>query len=213
MQWEEPIVYLDLERRVKHETCDRYFPDRLIDVRDVLVVDKHYNTDYYLSYLALKKEIESCLGKKEGVPATLVVDGITDVRNNYCKALWLHKNPGKRQPGKESWRLINEWTREILEPLMNLSKVLGLDLVFTAQCKDKYVTVSAKDEGKRVREQSTDGRVPNTKDWQNYGSSVLAELSNIGKKYFVKITKSPIGRDNFEITGRSLYGVLVEKGL
>lgn len=215
LQWEEPITYLDLEKRVKKETYNRHFSNRLIDIKDVVVVDKQYKTDYYASYLKLKSEIGGFLKlKSDEVPSTLVVDGVTDVRNNYCKALWLNKNPGKKQPGRESWRVINDWTRDLLEPLMNMSKVLDFNLVFTAQFKDDYTTVSGRDErGKQIKESSKGGRIPATKDWQNYGGSTLVELSCERGKYRASITKSPVGLDEFEITGKSLYEELIERGI
>lgn len=215
LQWEEPIIYIDLEKRVEKETYNRHFPDCLIDIKDVVVVSKQYKTDYYASYLKLKTEIDRFLKLKSNeIPSTLVIDGVTDVRNNFCKALWLNKNPGKKQPGRESWRVINDWVKDLLEPLMNMSKIMNFNLVFTAQFKDDYTIVSGRDErGKPIKESSKGGRVPAAKDWQNYGGNTLVELSCVGKMYQASITKSPVGIDKFEITGLSLFDELLERGI
>jgi len=210
MQCEEPIEYWDLEKR--GELTINQFPDQLIDLKDLKRFTTNYRDDHYQTYLEFSKTVEDFLKKTE-LPQTLVVDGISDVRNHLALAKWQH-DTGKKKPGEYTWGVINDITKNLLSPLINMSIVKGFDLIFTAQFVDKYTTVSVQDDmGRPIRKSAKNGRVPATKDWQNYGVNTLVELSQARGKYYAKITKSPVGIDEFEITGLSLFDELINRGI
>jgi len=213
MQCEEPIEYWDLEKKAKKTI--KSHSDKLIELKDLKKLTKAYHDDFYKSYIELKKETDRFLALlPEELPATLVVDGITDIRNEYCKAKYLHDNPGLKQVGEQGWRVINPLVRDIVLPLINMATVHDFHLVFTAQFTDVYGAVTSQDEkGRDVRKSGKLRRGSSAKDWQGFKVFTLVELSTHKKKYYAEITKSPVGIDEFEITGLSLFDELINRGI
>ncbi len=212
MQWIESITYLDLEKR--GTLTIKQFLDKLIDLKDLKQFTNTYRDDYYASYLAFKHEVELFLKTpKEELPQTLVVDGISDVRNYLALAKWQH-DTGKTKPGEFTWGIINDIAKDLVSPLINMATVHGFDLVLTAQFTNDYAPITVIDDrGRSTRKNAKCGRIPATKDWQDYGVNVLVRLSTRKRRYYAEIVKSPVGMDEFEITGKSLYEELLERDL
>jgi len=213
MMFEEPIEYWDLEK--KAQKTIKLHSDKLIELKDLKQLTKNYRDDFYKSYLELKREADRFLAlPPEELPAALVIDGITDIRNEYCKAKYLHDNPTLKQVGEQGWRVINPLVRDLVVPLINMATVHDFHLVFTAQFTDIYGAVTSRDEkGKDVRKSGKLRRGSSAKDWQDFKVFTLVELSTRKKKYYAEITKSPVGIDEFEITDLSLFDELIERGI
>ena len=209
---EEDILFFDLEMRGKDILP--YFPDLMVDHRDILQINKTtYKKDYYKSYMEFEKQVQEFILSTE-LPSTVIVDGVSDLRNKYAKAKWSHDNPKRKQPMPEDYREINPLAENLIEPLMNKSTVCGFDLICTSQLEDVN-TVSTKndDRNRTVKSSIREGERPQLKKYQSHGATVLVTLSASKKKYYAEVTKSQIGIDEFEITKLSLYEELVKRGL
>ena len=212
LRGEEDILFFDLEGRgIK---ILKYFPDLMVDHRNILQINKtNYKKDYYKSYIELEKQIQAFLASDE-IPSTVIVDGVSDLRNKYAKAKWLHDNPKRKQPMLDDYREINPLAENLIEPLMNKADVCGFDLICTSQLEDISTVLTKKDDKNRTVKSSTrEGERPQLKKYQSHGADVLVTLTAAKKKYYAEVTKSPIGIDEFEITGKSVYEELVNRGL
>jgi len=213
MFFEEPIVILDMENRVK-PIRDKYFKERMIDILPLKKYDSKYNEDYHESYLALKEAVQQVVQGE--LPATIVVDGISDIRNNYAMAEWLHRHTNRKKATEFDYAEINKITKNILMPLVNLSRDKGCNLVLTAQFTDRYGAVTATNEhGQTITKSGKLGREPEYKDYISYEVDALVELTTDRKTktYKAICTKSIVGLWEEDITGKKLYEVLLEKGL
>jgi len=76
----------------------------------------------------------------------------------------------------------------------------------TAQFKDDYA-MNNKGESTKV------GRIPSLKEWMSYNVDTLITLTYQKSKYRAICTKSLVGCWDEDITHKSLYDLLVEKGV
>ncbi len=211
MLFEEPVKILDMENR-DQRSFDRNHSDRIIDICPILMKVNHIS-DYYKSYLNLKKVIDMIVISKPEF-RTLVLDGISDIRSKYAKAKWLNDHPKRKNPLPEEWAEINETTRQLLDPLIGMARDLGFHLVFTAQFCDEYGKVEKQnDYGKSIITSEKLGREPNVEDWQAYNVDSHIILEYRKPKYFSNCIKSIAGCWEEDITGKNLYDILVEKGV
>lgn len=211
MLFEEPIKILDMENR-DQRSFDRNHSDRIIDVFPILVKINHVK-DYYQSYLNLRKTIDTILKSKPDF-RTLVLDGISDVRGKYAKAKWFNDHPKRKNPQPEEWTEINETTRQLLDPLIDMARDFDFHLIFTAQFCDEYGKVEKQnDNGKIVIGSEKLGREPNVEDWQAYNVDTHIILEYRKPKYFMNCIKSIAGCWEEDITGKNLYDILIKKGV
>lgn len=214
---DDRIRVIDTENRVQ-QTIEFHRIDRDIKVVNVLKTytanDKKknqikYQPDFLASYHALRDEIEKCLDYTSNYDV-LVIDGISPVRSQYCLAKWYSDNSGRKQPTSFEWAAINEDARQLLEPLIHMSRVEHKTIIFTAQMNDKYL------KDKLV------GRELDMRDWGKYNVDYIIELSRpvtedgdiIDGQYTAKCTKSIIGSWQEDISGmRNLYDVFLELGI
>lgn len=217
--FDEKVVVLDLENR-DETTRARYFNDQLIEVIPIKQINDDFANDYAASYYELERQIES-IKKDHSEIGTIVVDGISDIRNKYAKKKWLSENPTRKNPRMEEWTIINNDTAILLEPLINMTRQGLIDnLVMTAQMKDNYSAGFEQTERKMVKVSIKDGRIPATQDWQDYDVDVVINLRHPQKKtqvdlskYVAHCTKSPVGAWEEDITDVCLYDLLLELGL
>jgi hypothetical protein len=230
---EATTEFWDIECKNK-DLQDKYFSDRLINRRDLLVFDNNFLEDWYATYLVLRKEVDGIIklgqevrsGKRKDIGFSwLIVDGISPIRNNIMLAKWLYdhseKVTGKKsraQPNEFEWADINEGVRNLLFPLINMT-VAGIipNLLFTAEFKDSYEAIEVFDErqNKIVKKSVKVGREPAYNDYLGYKLYTLLELhEDIKKKtYSIVCTKSLIGMWSEDVTKKSAYDIILSKGL
>ena len=198
MGFEEPILYLDMENRANN-TVQRYYADKLIDLKPCMQYSKEFKEDHVATLNSFEKEL------KLAEYSTIVIDGISEIRE-YCHTKWAQINKRKRAATPGDWELINDMVRELLFPLINECRNKGVHLVMTAQFKDDYALDS---EGKSTKI----GRIPALKEWITYMVDVLIILEYKKPQYRAVCTKSLAGCWEENITAKSLYDVLLEKGV
>ena len=214
MQSEEDIIILDMENRLE-EKRKRFFPDRLITIKNLMKYDPYFNEDQIGSFNAFIQEVKDLVKTKEP-PRTVVIDGIGDLRD-FAHAKWAYDNNRKRASNPGDWEHINDLVRDTLFPLINWGRAKDVNIIFTSSMKDDYTVVER--DGKK--ESAKCGRVPAHKDWVSYNVDLLVDMwqplnPKTGKptgQYMATVTKSPIGTFEEEITGKSLWTVLGERGL
>ena len=126
----------------------------------------------------------------EELPKTIVIDGISDLRD-YAISAWVIKNNIERMTqGKVArksigeknigaWGEVNQTVRDILEPLINLALIEDINLLLTAQFKEEWLG------GEKV------GYIPDLKPWMSYPVPCLFELTNDKGEYALACTKEP----------------------
>ena len=199
MGWEEPILYLDMENRTQ-KTLDNYYMDKIITIKKCMAFTKEYKEDHITTLQNFEKE---CKGIEEAT--TIVIDGISDIRD-YAATKWAIKEKRKRPMNPGDWEQINDIVRDLLFPLINQCRIKEINLVMTAQFKDDYALDS---EGKS----SKIGRIPALKDWISYNVDSLITMEYRKPHYRAICTKSLVGCFEENITGKSLYDILIEKGV
>jgi hypothetical protein len=131
------------------------------------------------------------------LPRTIVLDGISDLRGYSEDALIIRTNRKLVAKGKEpnkaigksniaGWSEVNNMVKEILKPLINLALSEDLNLLFSAQMKDRYMN------GEIV------GSVPDYKAWISYPIPSLFTLSYNGGGYRIDSNKDPTNPRWFE---------------
>ena len=106
------------------------------------------------------------------LPKTIVVDGISDIRD-YAVEAWIIKH--NEETTKEhltsikykdwnAWGEVNSIVREILEPLINLALEEDINLLMTAQMKEDYI------------DDTKVGYKPDLKAWMSYPVECLFTL-------------------------------------
>ena len=133
--FDEEVVILDCENRDEDKRKD-LFSDRLITVIECKKIHmeadkskgiKKYGNDYIGSYFKLLSEIDKLIENHDGIE-TIVIDGITDIRNNYAKAKWDADNPTRKNPRPEEWGSIN---RDVANTTCDFKrKIKGYSFVF-----------------------------------------------------------------------------------
>lgn len=233
MDVEEPIEMWDVENK-NTDLQNEYYSEKLINRKDLLAFDNTFHEDWYATYLNLKKEIDNLIKLGQEVKAKkrdsigfewLVVDGVSPIRNKCMLAKWLHDHskkitgkPDRKQPNEFEWGDINDDVRELLFPLINMT-VAGIipNLLFTAEFKDSYESLEVFDElrGKIIKKSVKSGREPAYSDYLGYKLYTLLELHTDvkTKKYRVVCTKSLKGIWDADVTDKSVYDVLLSKGL
>lgn len=214
--FDETVVVLDLENR-DEKTRARYYTDRLIEVIPIKQIDDNFANDYAASYYELEKQVDIIKNNYSEI-GTVVIDGISDIRNKYAKKKWLSENPNRKNPRMEEWTIINNDTAKLIEPLINMARYGHIDnLVMTAQMKDNYNAGYEQTERKMIKVSVKDGRVPATQDWQDYDVDIVINLQHPRKKtqvdlskYIAYCTKSPVGAWEDDITSKCLYDLLLE---
>ena len=105
------------------------------------------------------------------LPKTIVVDGISDIRD-YAIEAWIIKHneetgdhlTGIKYKDWGAYGEVNSTVREILEPLINLALEEDLNLFLTSQMKEDYVN------------DAKVGYKPDLKDWMSYPVQCLFTL-------------------------------------
>lgn len=214
---DDRIRVIDTENRVQ-QTIDFHGIDRDITVVNVLKTygktDRKknqikYQPDFLASYDKLRDEIEYTVDNSDEFD-TLVIDGISPIRNQYCKAKWFRDNTGRKGIMPTEWGDINEDQRQLIEPLIHMSRIERKTVILTAQMTDMY------------RKDVMVGRQLDVKDWGNYNVDYIIELSRplddsgniIPYKYSAKCIKSIVGSWYEDLSDkRNLYDVFLELGI
>lgn len=197
--WEEPILWIDMENRVKR-TVDKYYADKLITIKQCLAYTKDFGEDH----IKTLDNLELALKDLKGF-ATVGFDGIGDLRD-MAHTKWCIKNKRKHAVNPGDWEEVNEVVRELLFPLINQCRNQNIHLVMTAQFKDDYI-VTAKGESSKA------GRIPSLKEWMTYNVDTLITLKYEKAKYRAICTKSLIKCWDEDVTDMSLFEILQEKGV
>ena len=234
--WEEPIKYLNLEdeendqnNRLK-KLIAKEFSDRMIDVsylRKIYFADckvgkltkKAYDVDGINSLKAFISEVDKIIKSKPGY-VSYVVDGISGLRE-FAHDMWCVENGRQHAVNPGDWSEVNDIVRDKLRPLVMWAKYHGVNLVMTAEMKDEYVVIIKTDkQGKKVEESVKAGRIANYKEWAAYGVNNIIEMitekdgaKKPTGKYFAYCEKSLAGSWSENITNKSLYDLLIEKGV
>lgn len=121
---------------------------------------------------------------------TIVVDGISDIRD-YATSEWLindnairrkNQKPPRKSIGGENkfaWSEINDRVRRLIEPLMNWTMHNHLNLILTAQMKDRYLNDT------RV------GSEVDVKAWLMYPAETILVLGHEKEHYWLQRVKVP----------------------
>jgi len=124
------------------------------------------------------------------LPKTIVIDGISDLRD-YAISAWVIKNnierkaegkPPRKSIGEKNigaWGEVNQVVRDLLEPLINLALIENINLLMTAQFKEEWLG------GDKV------GYIPDLKPWMSYPIPCLFSLYSTEKGYSLTCTKEP----------------------
>ena len=233
MEVEEPIMFWDIENK-NEEMQNKYYPHKLINRKDLLVFDDTFHEDWYGTYLTLKSEVDKIIALGQKVRSGelnyigfewLVIDGISPIRNKIMYAKWIHDHskavtgkPSRKRPNEYEWGTINEYVRGLLFPLINMV-VAGIipNLLFTAEFVDRYELIDVYDEAvnKIVTKSVKNGMKPAYKTDLGYKGYTLFEFYCDIKtgKYSVTCTKSLTGVWKEDVTGRSVFDVLLARGL
>ncbi len=233
MEVEEPIEFWDIENK-NFDMQEKYYSDKLITRKDLLIFDDRFKEDWYATYLSLKNEVDGVIKLGQQVRAGtlddigfewLVIDGISPIRNKIMYAKWIHDHSkavtgkaSRKRPNEYEWGAINEYVKELLFPLINMV-VAGIipNILFTAEFKDHYEIIEVFDESRNkiVKKSVKSGREPAYNDYLGYKGYTLLELDCDSKtgKYTVACTKSLNGVWSEDVTGRSVFNVLLSRGL
>lgn len=207
LRWSEPVEVWDLEDR------DKAPEGRMVTVRRIKVLTAGYTQDYKESLANLRAAASAWLMNPE--PPTLVIDTVSDIRKPYCFEEWMTAHTGRRNPMPEEWREINDAVRAIVNPLMNRARKEGIDFIMIAQMCDQYGKVY--DDRVKKDVSAKVGRERNVENWQEYETDVNVDLYVENHKgdvaFIARCDKSPVGCWTEDVTGLSLYDVLVEMGL
>jgi len=235
--WDELIKYLNLEdgKDDKNNRLEAlitaYYPDRIIErvhlctlfPKDTMVGKikrKAYQIDGIGSLKAFNEQIDKLLSSNTCEYATIVVDGITPLRD-FAHDLWCLENGRLHAVNPGDWSEVNDIVRDKLQPLTTWGKRNGVNIVLTAQMKDDYQTLRKKDKaGKAIEESVKVGRIGNFKEWQTYGVNTIIELitekdalKRPTGKYLAVCEKSIAANWTEDITNKSLFEVLQERGI
>ena len=124
------------------------------------------------------------------LPRTIVIDGISDLRD-YAISAWVIKDnierkaqgkPPRKRIGERNigaWGEVNQTVRDLLEPLINLALINDISLLMTAQFKEEWLG------GDKV------GYIPDLKPWMSYPIPCLFSLFSSEKGYSLSCTKEP----------------------
>ena len=147
------------------------------------------NDDPFRTLAAVTKWIDR-LYMARPRPATIILDGISDLREYAMYAWILADNADRIAKGREpregigeknlgAWGKVNNAVKEIVTPLVNLGLKHGLNVIMTAQMKDRYIS------GDIV------GTKPDIKSFVSYPVPCLFTLSYDEKGYNINCTKEP----------------------
>lgn len=140
--------------------------------------------------------LQNVLGWKNSImhltelPKTIVIDGISDLRDYAINAWLIKNNEDRKMQGKPplkgigeknigAWGEVNQTVRDLLEPLINLALVEDINLLMTAQFKEEWLG------GDKV------GYIPDLKPWMSYPVPCLFSLYSTEKGYSLMCTKDP----------------------
>lgn len=219
MLFEEPVLILDIENRDEKKRA-RFFKDKLIRVIEIKQYDENFKSDYNYSCQKLYEEIKNIIANHDEI-STIVIDGITDVRNKLSRARWLKNHPKRKNPMSTDYREINDTVRKLIEPLINLARETDTNLILTAQMVGKYGKVKQNLEGQMIPVSANIGRKPASMDSIDFDVDIIINLNHPADRkgrldlntYIATCTKSDIGTWEYDITNTNLYDLLLELNL
>lgn len=153
--------------------------------------------------------------KSQPLPQTIVLDGVSDLREYAIDAWTIKDNAARIAKGREprkgigeknlaGWSEVNTIVKHILKPLVNLALKERLNFIMTAQMRDKYM------DGEII------GKEPAFKSYISYPVPCLFTLSNNGNGYNLESTKDPLNprwRETNITKGTGLLDALIKHGL
>lgn len=148
-------------------------------------------------------------------PQTIVLDGVSDLREYAIDAWTINDNAVRIAKGREprkgigeknlaGWSEVNTIVKHILKPLVNLALKERLNFIMTAQMRDKY------------RDGEIIGKEPAFKSYISYPVPCLFTLSNSGNGYNLDSTKDPLNprwRETNIAKGTGVLDALIKHGL
>jgi hypothetical protein len=149
------------------------------------------------------------------LPRTIVLDGVSDLREYAIDAWTIKDNAVRIAKGREprkgigeknlaGWSEVNTIVKHILKPLVNLALKEHLNFIMTAQMRDKYM------DGEII------GKEPAFKSYISYPVPCLFTLSNNGNGYSIDSTKDPLNprwRETNIAKGTGLFDALIKHTL
>jgi hypothetical protein len=153
--------------------------------------------------------------KSQPLPQTIVLDGVSDLREYAIDAWIITDNAARiangRAPRKQlgeknltGWGEVNTMVKHIIKPLVNLALKEHLNFIMTAQMRDKYL------DGEII------GKEPAFKSYISYPVPCLFTLSNSGNGYNLDSTKDPINprwRETNIVKGTGVLDALIKHKL
>ena len=181
-----------LELKDKEKIMARESADFVPEVLYKVYPDDHNlrgNEDPFKTLAAVTKWTDR-IYTSQPHPQTIVLDGISDLRE-YAQYAWIladnadriskgrspRKTIGEKNIG--AWGQINTAVKEIITPLINLALKKGLNLILTAQMKDEY------------RDGDIVGSKPDIKPFMSYPIPCLFTLSYDASGYRIDAAKEP----------------------
>jgi hypothetical protein len=153
--------------------------------------------------------------KSRPLPQTIVLDGVSDLREYAIDAWTINDNAARIAKGREprkgigeknlaGWSEVNTMVKHILKPLINLALKERLNFIMTAQMRDKYM------DGEII------GKEPAFKSYISYPVPCLFTLSHSGNGYDLDSTKDPLNprwRETNIAKGTGLLDALIKHSL
>jgi hypothetical protein len=182
------ILELKDEEKITALKTDEFLPSLLFEMYED-GSEYQANEDPVRTLDKVRKWRDNILNQKP-LPATIVLDGISDLRD-YAILDWVIRDNKKRlSGGKEpresigeknlgAWGAVNETVKKILNPLINTALKKHINFFMTAQMKDRYLN------GDIV------GMIPDLKSYMSYPVPCLFILSYEGS-YNIECTKEPV---------------------
>ena len=187
-----PTLWAILELKDKKKIERSASPDLIVQVLYKTYPRGHENAMSVDPTATLQNVLEwkNSIMNLTDLPKTIVIDGISDLRD-YAISAWVIKDnierkvqgkPPRKSIGEKNigaWGEVNQVVRALLEPLVNLALTEDINLLMTAQFKEEWLG------GNKV------GYIPDLKSWMSYPIPCLFSVFSSEKGYSLICTKEP----------------------
>ncbi|MHA1291110.1 MAG: AAA family ATPase [Promethearchaeota archaeon] len=178
MQFEKPMIILDLENRLLPLAIKNKFP--VENIINAVNYNEKFDIDGPKTLDDVRNAIDkifNSIASGENI-RTIAVDGISDIRPFAVKE-WLSEKPGRQRPATAGdWREINDKVRDICFRVINFGRANDINIVFTAYLGGKYEKLE------RIAD------VPAVKDWVEYNVDHIFHIYANGGRFLAYCEKS-----------------------